>query len=205
MVIMNIKNRFAVTVGICALASFAQNASAQNAHNHEPHTLMIPAVYSIENDWTQQDYDFTAPVAVNVDPSGDGVATSNNPDVQDVESSNSFKAKGNDFVDKLMKKIPYSKQLKYTWDVVDGDVDLYFENLRVDRGNQGVSYKTNTLPIVGDMEGSEIKAEFGQDSKLTFKSDYMPMMGRIDGFQFKASASTDDTAISMRYKTNIDW
>ena len=122
------------------------------------------------------------------------------------ESTNSYASKDKgDFVDDLMEKIPYSKQLKYTWNVVDGDVDLYFEDLRVDRRNKGVSYTMETLPLIGEMEGSEIRAEVGDDNKITFKSDYMPLMGRVDGFQFKASTGTDDSTVSFKYKTAIDW
>ena len=125
---MDIKNRFAIAIAICALASFAQNSSAENMHT-------------------------------------------------DVPEAFSEAADDDDFVDKLMEKVPYSKSIKHTWNVLDGDVDLHFEDLRVDRGNKGVSYKMDSLPLVG----------------------------HVDGLQFKASAGIDDSNISLRYKTAISW
>lgn len=202
------KNRFALTLGICALASFAQNAAAQDNYKNEPYTpFFIPVVYSVDNAWNQAPHDFTTPAAPAIISDGGSdlyVADKSVPEV-DQEKKN-FKSDDNDdFVDNLLEKIPYSKSLKYTWNVVDGDVDLYFEDLRVDRGNKGVTYKIDTLPMFGKMEGAELKADLGEDSKLTFKSDYMPMLGRVDGLQFKASAGTDDNTISLRYKTDISW
>ena len=204
---MNVKNRFAITVAVCALASFAHTASAENLQKNEPYTpFFIPAVYAIDNDWSKQDYDFQTPVAAPIETDIEGVTISEAPANEISESTNSYASKDKgDFVDDLMEKIPYSKQLKYTWNVVDGDVDLYFEDLRVDRRNKGVSYTMETLPLVGEMEGSEIRAEVGDDNKITFKSDYMPLMGRVDGFQFKASTGTDDSTVSFKYKTAIDW
>jgi hypothetical protein len=163
---MNIKKGFILIVSICALASFAQNASAQNSQTDE------------------------APVASEV----------NKADKKSSESK-----KKDDFVDRLMEKIPYSQSLKYTWDVVDGDVDLYFKDLRVDRRNKGLSYTVNSLPMIGEMNGSELRADVGEESKLTFKSDYVPFVGHVDGFQFKASTGTDDSNISLRYKIDITW
>ena len=153
---MNIKDRFAIAIAICALASFAQNSSAENMHT-------------------------------------------------DVPEAFSEAADDDDFVDKLMEKVPYSKSIKHTWNVLDGDVDLHFEDLRVDRGNKGVSYKMDSLPMIGKMDGAELNADLGEDSKLTFKSNYMPLVGHVDGLRFKASAGIDDSNISLRYKTAISW
>jgi len=203
---MSKKCRFALCVGICALFAFAQNAYAQNQNeNSQQSEFFIPAVYAVEGDWRAQNYDFTnnAPPAIITTNTDDYLKDNNAAAVKAAKSK--LKSDDENMADKLMKKIPYSKSLKYTWDVVDGDVDLGVKNLRMDRGNMGVSYKTNALPMLGDMDGSQIKAELGRSSKVTFESDYMPMVGRIDGLQFKASTGTSKSTLSLRYKTDITW
>ncbi len=132
-------------------------------------------------------------------------SSSQNADTNKTRPKKDFKSDGDDFVDRLMEEIPYSKSLKYTWNVIDGDVDVYFEDLRVDRRNRGLTYTVDSLPLIGKIKGGELKAMVGEDSKLTFKSDYMPFVGRIEGFQLKMSAGTDDSNISLRYKTAISW
>ena len=121
------------------------------------------------------------------------------------KNKKNFKSGADEFVERLMEEIPYKKSLKYTWNVIDGDVDVYFKDLRVDRKNKGLTYTMNSLPLIGEIEGGELKAMLGEDSKLTFKSDYMPFVGRIDGFQLQMTAGTDDSNISLRYKTAISW
>ncbi len=157
-------------VGICALVSFAQNASAQNAPSGKS--------------------------------DGHGTLVDNAPNDK---NKRDFKAEDRDYAEHLMNKIPYSQSLKYSWHVVDGDVDLYFEDLRVDRGNKGISYTTQSLPMFGEIDGAELRAELGEDSQLSFQSDYMPFVGHVDGFQFRAAAGTDDSRISLRYKIDLGW
>ncbi len=202
---MDIKIILSVIVGISAFSGFTQNVFAQDAHAVDISKLFIPAVYPI-NDWRQQDYDFTKPApSLPISPPDSNISQTINDNVAIDKNKASFNSNEDDFIERLMKKIPYSKSLKYTWKVVDGDVDLYFEDLRFDRGNKGVSYKIDTLPMIGKIHGTELKAEVGEDNKLTFKSDYMPLVGRIDGFQLKASTTADDSNISLRYKTDISW
>jgi hypothetical protein len=121
------------------------------------------------------------------------------------ENKTSYKPKDDDYVENLIKTIPYGQSLKHSWNVADGDVDLYFEDLRVNRSNKGVSYTTDSLPIFGQLDGSQFRADLGEDSQLSFRSDYVPFVGRIDGFQFRAAAGTDDSTISLSYKIDLDW
>lgn len=193
---MDIKDRFNILVGVCALASFAQNASAQDSRTDDLHTLMKLVVSTMENEGKQQNYDFikqsTPQVMLGVDDTAE-------------KNTKKFKSADDSFADKLMEKIPYKKSLKHAWNIIDGDVDLYFEDLRIDRRNKGISYKMASLPMIGKVSGSGLSADLGEDTKLTFKSDYMPLAGRVDGFQFKASAGTNDSNISFRYKIDISW
>lgn len=177
---MNIKGGFAAVVVIYVLASFVQNASAQNSSPQNTQT---------ENSTTDNK---TSPRV-------------NKSEADKNKYQKNFKSDGDAFVDRLMQEIPYSKSLRYTWNVIDGDVDLYFEDLRVDRKNRGLTYTMDSLPMVGEMKGAELKAMLGEDNKLTFKSDYMPFVGHVEGFQLKMSAGTDDSNISLRYKTAISW
>lgn len=156
---------------------------------------------SIEHNEDKKRHDFTKSSVAQADT--DEISGEVAVEVDD--NKRRFKSDDDDFADRLMKRIPYHKSLRYTWDIADGDVDIYFENLRVDRRNKGLSYKTDSLPMIGKMDGAELEANLGGDSKLTFKSDYMPLVGRVDGFQFRASAGTDDRNISLRYKVDISW
>lgn len=104
------------------------------------------------------------------------------------------------FVDNLMEKIPYSKTLKYTWDVMDGDVDLVgVKNLRADVSNRGLKYQSDTLPFIGKLEDARLTAEMGKDNNLIYESSRLPLVGRVDGMEFRTSVG-DDSAISIRYK-----
>ncbi|MFK7839367.1 MAG: hypothetical protein AB8B83_03470 [Bdellovibrionales bacterium] len=204
---MNIKNTCAITFAVWALASFFQTAMAENFQKNDldNQPFFIPAIYPLESNWAEQDYNFQIPVTVPIRSDQDAKEVSNVNELDVSTKAGILKSDSGDMVDDLMKKIPYSKQLKYTWDIIDGDVDLYFENLRADRSNRGITYKMIELPMIGKMQGSELKADIGKDSKLTFKSDYMPMVGHIDGLEFKASAGTDKSVISLRYKADINW
>ena len=155
-------------VGLCALAGFAQSASAGTARVVEPQG--------------------------GASGGGDVAADQKNA-----------KSKEEDFADKVLKKIPYGQSLKQVWHVVDGDVDLYFEDLRMDRGNRGVSYKMDFVPLIDRVDGTGLKAHVGEDSKLTFESDYVPLVGRVDGLQFKASTGNNGSHMLLRYKTSIAW
>lgn len=120
------------------------------------------------------------------------------------ESKKSYKKDDEDFVDKIMDKIPYRKQLKATWDFVDGETDVMgVQGLRVDRGNKGLVYKTSYMPMMGEVKGVEWKGEVGEDAKLTFKSHRIPFMGEVEGLTFKTSVG-DDAKVSLRYAIELD-
>jgi hypothetical protein len=91
-----------------------------------------------------------------------------------------------------------------SWKVIDGDVDLYFEGLRADRGNNGVEYKSNTIPFIGEMEKSEWKVDAGEDMKFTFISKALPFVDDIEGFHFKTTISEDDNRAYARYTIAFD-
>lgn len=188
---MNIQRRFAVAVGVCALASFVQNASAQNAHLAAPYAMTDSTVSLSEQNWEQQSSD-----------------SSHIPEPQaalDEHTTGNAALDDDSRIDRLVKNIPYGHSLKQTWHVVDGDVDLYFEGLRVNRRNKGVSYTVNALPVVGTINRGKLKAHLGEESNLTYASDYIPLIGRIDDMRFQASTGTQDSNISLRYKIDIAW
>lgn len=106
-------------------------------------------------------------------------------------------------IDNTLAKIPYSKQLKATWKVIDGDVDLYMKGLRVDRGNKGVEYTTDYVPFMGPVEGVMFKAEAGEDNKLKFESSHIPFVGHVEGFKFKSSVG-EEASVSVRYNVSLD-
>lgn len=173
----------------------------------KPNALFIPAVYNIESAWAEQSYDFSKSVPEPVS-SGDIDYSYETPvgleQLAIAYGGGDHKSDGKEMLDRLIKKIPYKNTLKYTWDVIDGDVDLGVKNLRVDRGNKGITYKTNHIPMLGEMEGTQIKAEAGEDTKLTLTSDRVPFGNRVEGLRFKASVGNDDSNISLRYQTSID-
>lgn len=105
---------------------------------------------------------------------------------------------------KILKRIPYQNEAKYAWEVIDGDVDLYFTGLRADRGNKGIEYTTNSLPFMGDVNGFELKFEAGENNKISFKSDVLPFIGRMEGLSFKGATGEEGSHISARYTIALD-
>ena len=183
--------------GICA---FISSIGASNAQSTAQNTLLfIPAVYPIESAWNTQQYDFTTPAAI-------PIATENTNEANVADAATPKKDykpdKDKDIGDKILSKLPFKNTLKYTWNVIDGDTDIYFEGLRVDRGNRGLEYKTDALPYFGKVDGMKIKAEMGEKQKLTFETDYMPMVGRVDGLRLKASAG-NKSEVSFRYSRSF--
>jgi len=187
--------------GLCAFISLPSATYAQSTTTNT--SLFIPAVYPIENAWQTQTYDFKTPVGpaiVTDTKQNNDISVANKvKNTPKKEYKSDDEDEDEDFGDKILNKLPFKNSLKYTWNVIDGDIDLYFEGLRFDRGNKGLEYKTDTLPYFGKIDGMRIKAEMGESQKLTFETDYIPLMGRVDGFNFKASAS-DNSKISFRYK-----
>lgn len=183
--------------GICAFISFTGASNAQSTVQNT--SLFIPAVYPIENAWNTQNYDFMTPVAVSI--TTESTSDTNVADSQAPKKE--YKPdKDKDIGEELIDKLPFKNTLKYTWDFIDGDTDLYFEGLRFDRGNRGLEYKTNALPYFGNVEGMKIKAEVGEKHKVTFETDYMPLVGRIEGLNLKATAGSKN-AVSFRYSKSF--
>lgn len=189
-----------------------QDVLADSEKQNEKYTdFFIPAVYPIENAWNNEPHDFrkakldqsdalTAQDLNAIEPA----AHTPQQDALNYKSEESGMDE-KEWVGKVLKKLPYKNTIKYTWDVMEGDVDLMdVKNFRADVGNRGVTYKTNYIPLMGNVEGTHIQADLGKDTELKFESDYFPLIGRKDGLKFKASVG-DGANISLRYKKDISW
>ncbi len=108
-----------------------------------------------------------------------------------------------DMDEKILSMVPQGHNMKKLWKVVDGDVDLHFEGLRADRSNKGLKYKTNAMPLIGEIRGTEFEFSAGEDMEFGFKSNRIPFAGEVEGFQLKGSVS-DDAKISARYTYKFD-
>jgi hypothetical protein len=105
----------------------------------------------------------------------------------------------------LVQKIPFGDDLGDTWEFINGEVDIMgFENLRADRRNKGLQYTTNDLPLLGSVDGLDMRFAAGEDMEFSFTSDVTPFIGKIEGLSFKGAAGTDDNHISARYKIKFD-
>lgn len=181
---------------------------ADDALNYQTAQLNGYSLSAYENEfgWRDAAYDYSTPTAGHIAPvTGSGSDISNIDDVAP-PPTNSLKEDaeaGQDFIDDILKNMPYSKTLKATWKVLDGDTDLYMEGLRFDRGNKGIEYKTSTMPFVGEMDGMQFKAEVGEDTKMKFESSHIPFVGHVDGFKFKSSLGSD-SSVSVRYTTSLE-
>lgn len=177
----------------------------ENNTNSEGLPLFVTTSYQNEYGWRHDAGDYREPVAPLVEPqAGDAaaqVSLSKQQETLKKEQGKSYKEK--DYLDKVLKKLPYSKRLKSTWKLIDGDTDVYVEGLRLDRGNTGVTYTTSTVPFIGDVDGLEMKAEMGQDSKLKLKSSHVPFVGKVEGLEFKSSVG-EEQAVSIRYTTSLE-
>lgn len=123
--------------------------------------------------------------------------------LQDRQSE--YKPKGEKpMEEKIMAMIPYSDQMKYLWNVADGDIDLLgIKGLRGDRRNKGVEYKTNYMPLIGAFDDTEFKFEAGEDMELSFNTSSLPFGRSIEGFNFNGSVG-DDARVSARYTVKFD-
>ena len=194
--------KLCLALAVCASPFAVKDAYANDAN------LFLPSVYALESDWKNTQHDFSQQnngIAYAEQTLQTGIADDallSQP--ESLNYSNQAKKKEDkDFADKILDKLPYKHTLKYTWNVIDGDEDLGMKGLRADIGNKGVSYKTNYIPLAGNVEGTHIKAEMGDDQRLTLESDQMPLRGRVDGFKFKASVG-DDARVSVRYKKKLE-
>lgn len=120
------------------------------------------------------------------------------PEDQESKFKSKF-TKKNDLEDRIMEEIPYAKQAKNLWNVVDGDVDIYVKDLRVDRRNKGLVYTTNTMPFIGEIDDTELKFQAGEEMKVSFGTSRIPFVGTLEGFKFKSSVGGDNTKVSFRY------
>lgn len=109
-----------------------------------------------------------------------------------------------DLKERIMAAIPYSEDLEYMWNVVDGDVDVYFTGLRVHKNSKGFRYTTNHMPFIGPVDGLEMQFTAGEDMKFTFKSDRMPIIGKLEGLNYKGSMNNGNAEISARYTIALD-
>lgn len=196
-IVLNTMYCIAILVFTCA---FSTKCAALDEQANDTNAYPAFHIYSAQNEfgWNMEKHDFTksAPVAII-------------PHVEDDEQSNAAPEikkppkKREKMVDRVLKKIPFGKDLKSTWKVIDGDIDVMnVENLRLDRKNMGVSYSTNTIPMIGDVDHVNFKFEGGQENRATFESTALPYMGHIDGLKIRASAG-DDSRVSFRYKIKL--
>lgn len=108
-----------------------------------------------------------------------------------------------DLDEKILAMVPHGQKMKKLWKIVDGDVDLHFVGLRGDRRNKGLKYTTNSMPLLGEIRGTEFKFSAGEEMKFGFESNRIPFAGEVEGFQFKGSVG-DDAKISARYTYKFD-
>lgn len=203
--VRKIKTTRLSTVLLSIMALSAGPAIAdENNNNSDVLPVFLTSAYQNEFDWRENAGDFRVPVEAEVPLETSANANISGTDIPEIqpEKTASFDDE-EDFVDKIMDKVPYSKRLKSTWNFIDGETDIYVEGLRVDRGNMGLSYQTNTVPFVGEVEGLEIKAEMGEESKLKLKSSHVPFVGHVEGLEFKSSVG-EEQAVSVRYTVSLD-
>lgn len=109
-----------------------------------------------------------------------------------------------DMGDQILAMVPHGDKMKQAWNIIDGDVDLYVEDLRFNRKNTGVTYKTNFVPFMGEVKGVELKFDVGEENAFSFESDIVPFVGQLDGFKFSGKAGDEDSRIGMRYTFALD-
>ena len=128
--------------------------------------------------------------------------------IPDYEPRHSFNSDSSDKVayeDQVLSMVPHGDKLKKTWNIIDGDVDLMgIKGLRGDRRNKGVTYSTNYVPFIGDMESVEFRFDAGEDMEFIFESSHIPFMGQLEGFNFKTSIKDDNQRVFARYTIPFD-
>lgn len=181
-------------------------ASAEETQGASQASFFIPKTYPTAHAWREDPYDFKPDT-----PDEYALGTANTQSLNtasdplllnDDISPLAARFKEEDLGEAFLKQLPYKEELSYTWKVVKGDVDIYFENLRVDRGNRGLTYKSNYIPFMGESLNMRWKAELGKDNQLTFTSDTFPVVGPVKGLQFRAKAG-EDNAVSLRYRRSL--
>ncbi len=101
--------------------------------------------------------------------------------------------------DKILSKVPHGSRIKHIWNIVDGDVDLYFTGLRADKGNRGITYTTTNLPVIGKINDMKFEFSAGETNEISFTTHVIPFMGELKGFTLKGTAGDDDNKIFARY------
>lgn len=111
-----------------------------------------------------------------------------------------------DMGDQVLALVPHGDDMKYLWNVVDGDVDLYFSNLRADRKNKGMVYTTETLPLVGTFDHTEFKVKGGaEENAFSFETSHIPLAGDLEGFKFNGTLSDNNSRVSLHYTVPLDF
>ena len=108
-----------------------------------------------------------------------------------------------DFEQRIIDNVPFAEELQPVWHLVKGDVDVFIPNLRVDRANKGLIYKTSYVPFIGAMDGVELKFKAGEEMKFSFESSHIPFMGQLEGFNIKGSIG-EESSIFARYTIPLD-
>lgn len=111
--------------------------------------------------------------------------------------------KDEDIEDQILAIVPQGQNMKKLWYIVDGETDLYFENLRADKSNKGVKYTMTSVPLLGDIDGTKFEFSAGDKMEFGFKSNQIPLIGEVEGFRLRGSVS-ENASISARYTMKFD-
>ncbi|MEZ5813238.1 MAG: hypothetical protein R3E13_00690 [Alphaproteobacteria bacterium] len=206
-----LKNKYLIIAALSSLAVFPGSAQAGEEASPQPGFLKGYALSAYENEyaWRMSAGDYTTPVTAQVfeeaalDTGTQTLSTHEKRALTQDKDKNSSKNKAEDFAERIMEQMPYSRQLKSTWHLIDGDTDIYVEGLRVDRGNRGLSYQTSAMPFIGEVEGVKFTAEAGKDNKLKFESSVIPFVGHVEGLKFKSSVGKA-AQVSVRYTVPLE-
>ena len=175
---------------------FAPMATSQSAlSNDDPYIILIPN----ELDKPLEIEPFSYKEVIVVEPS----LLINDLKSPSKEYRSKSGVKKQDIEDQILAMVPHGQKMKQLWYIVDGDTDLYFEGLRADKGNRGVKYTTNAMPLIGEVKGTEFEFSAGKDMEFGFESNRIPLIGEVEGFRLKGSVS-DDAKISARYTMKFD-
>lgn len=175
---------------------FAPMITSESAlANDDPYLILLPN----ELDKPLEIEPFSYKEEIVVEPS----LLINDPKSPQKEYRSKSSVKKEEFEDQILALVPHGQKMKQLWYIVDGDTDLYFEGLRADKGNMGVKYTTNAMPLIGEIRGTEFKFSAGKDMEFGFESNRIPLIGEVKGFRLKGSVS-DDAKISARYTMKFD-
>ncbi|MCB1651724.1 MAG: hypothetical protein KDI46_06710 [Alphaproteobacteria bacterium] len=195
---------FGVLVAPCTGVLADEPTFEENNRSGLP--VFFTSAYSNEFGWreTEPDFSIVSPVSA-VAGSAPVLSLTSKPVRGGVAGGQAFKPSKDDaFFDGFLEDMPYKHEMKATWKLIDGKTDLYVEGLRVNRRNRGVSYTIHSLPLVGEMEDSALRAEFGQrDRALKFESRHVPFVGSVEGLSFSSSAGNSGAQVSLRFKREL--